>query len=201
MWKNILEQGRPKATIWSMRNACWIPKATNTYPDYVILIAFPLQQWLQERTSVYIVCLVTSLRFTHKSQMKSQGCVCEHFVYRNLLRLSWYRRNMSPNFYLLILFTKICCVYWLIKLLYHSKTQRYGYYENDIAHSLQHCHNSKYLIFYEKLLKDFKCYNFLWVQRRHNCSPAATFTNCVMTLYMLKFGAEILHLNFSTPCR
>jgi len=24
------------------------------------------------------------------------------------------------------------------------------------------------------------------VQRRHNCSPAASFTNCVMTLYLLK---------------
>jgi frataxin-like iron-binding protein CyaY len=31
-----------------------------------------------------------------------------------------------------------------------------------------------------------KCYNFLWVQRRHNCSPEASFANCVMTLYLLK---------------
>jgi hypothetical protein len=27
----------------------WIPKATNTHSEYVILTAFPLQQWLQER--------------------------------------------------------------------------------------------------------------------------------------------------------
>ena len=40
--------------------------------------------------------------------------------------------------------------------------------------------------FQEKLSKVLKCYNFLWVQRRHNCSPAASFTNCVMTLYRLK---------------
>ena len=40
--------------------------------------------------------------------------------------------------------------------------------------------------FQEKSLKVSKCYNFLWVQRRHNCSPAASFTNCVMTLYLLK---------------
>jgi hypothetical protein len=26
-------------------------------------------------------------------------------------------------------------------------------------------------------------YNFLWVQRRHNCSPAASFANYIMTLY------------------
>ena len=28
-------------TVWHMRIACWIPKATNTYSDYVILTAFP----------------------------------------------------------------------------------------------------------------------------------------------------------------
>ena len=38
----------------------------------------------------------------------------------------------------------------------------------------------------EKLLKVSKCYNFLWVQRRQNCSPAASFVNCVMTQYLLK---------------
>ena len=44
MWKNIVERGRPQMTIWSMRIACWIPKATNTHSDCVILIAFPQQQ-------------------------------------------------------------------------------------------------------------------------------------------------------------
>ena len=37
---------RPQKTVWRMRIACWIPKATNTYSEYVILIAFPLQEWL-----------------------------------------------------------------------------------------------------------------------------------------------------------
>jgi hypothetical protein len=32
-----------------LRVACWIPKATNTHSQYVILIAFPLQQRLHER--------------------------------------------------------------------------------------------------------------------------------------------------------
>jgi len=35
-----------------MRIAVWIPKAANTYSEHVILIAFPLQQWLHERASV-----------------------------------------------------------------------------------------------------------------------------------------------------
>jgi hypothetical protein len=33
----------------SMRISCWIPKSTNTYSKYVILIAFPLQPRLHER--------------------------------------------------------------------------------------------------------------------------------------------------------
>ena len=39
-------------TIWRMRISGWVPKATNTHPEYVTLIAFPLQQWLHERASM-----------------------------------------------------------------------------------------------------------------------------------------------------
>jgi hypothetical protein len=35
-----------------MRFACWMTKATDTHSEYVILIAFPQQQWLRERTAV-----------------------------------------------------------------------------------------------------------------------------------------------------
>ena len=45
---NTVEPERPQETIWCLRIACWIPKATNTHSEYVILIAFPLQQWLQK---------------------------------------------------------------------------------------------------------------------------------------------------------
>jgi hypothetical protein len=44
-----------------MRVACWISKATNTHSEYVILTAFLLQQWLNERASIlrctYMACL------------------------------------------------------------------------------------------------------------------------------------------------
>jgi hypothetical protein len=63
MWKNIVEPGRPQMTIRRMRIACWITKNININLQYVILIAFPLPQWLHERTSVLcymcIACLVT----------------------------------------------------------------------------------------------------------------------------------------------
>jgi len=46
-----------------MRIACCIPKGTNTQSEYVILTAFPLQQWLYERARMlgyaYIVVLLT----------------------------------------------------------------------------------------------------------------------------------------------
>jgi len=58
MWKNIVERGRPQMTIWHMRIAYWIPKATNTHSGCVILTAFPLQQRLQEHASLLQVhCL------------------------------------------------------------------------------------------------------------------------------------------------
>ena len=62
MLKNIVEPGRPQMTVWRMRSARQIPKATDAYSEYVILIAFPLQQWLSERASLprctYIACVV-----------------------------------------------------------------------------------------------------------------------------------------------
>jgi hypothetical protein len=46
---------------WRMRFECWIPKAAETNSEYVILIVFPRQQRLQERTSM--------LRHTHIASM------------------------------------------------------------------------------------------------------------------------------------
>ena len=49
--------------MWRMRIECWIRKATNTHSEYVILVNFPRQQWLNERASVlrfmYIACFVS----------------------------------------------------------------------------------------------------------------------------------------------
>jgi len=62
MWSNIAEAGRPGIKILRIRIACWILKSTNTHSQYVILIAFALQQWLHQRASIlrysYIVCHV-----------------------------------------------------------------------------------------------------------------------------------------------
>jgi len=34
MWKNIAEWGSPQMTIWRMRIACWVPKATNAHIQF-----------------------------------------------------------------------------------------------------------------------------------------------------------------------
>jgi len=75
-------------TIWRMRIACWIPKATNTHSQYVIVIAFPLQQRLEESAtslcSTYIahhqahsvlqVCASCRLLFLSKQTTCSPQC-------------------------------------------------------------------------------------------------------------------------------
>ena len=64
MWKNNLEPDRPQMTVPCMSFVCKIPEDTPRQSEYVILIAFPLQQWLHERVSLlrytYIACIVIS---------------------------------------------------------------------------------------------------------------------------------------------
>jgi hypothetical protein len=65
MCKNIVEPDRPQMTIWRMRFLCRIPKVTNSHSEYVIITAFPMQQWLHERTAIlchtYIAFIVLTL--------------------------------------------------------------------------------------------------------------------------------------------
>jgi cyanate permease len=83
MWKRIVQPGKPHMAMWRKHIAYWIPKATNTHSGYVVLIAFSLQQWLHERSSLlrYIILPVLScyLRTPFQLQMlfmprKIVGC-------------------------------------------------------------------------------------------------------------------------------
>jgi len=61
MWKNSVESDKPQMTIIQlMRIACWILKDRGRHSECVIIIVFPLQQWLNKRNlllrSTYIVC-------------------------------------------------------------------------------------------------------------------------------------------------
>jgi hypothetical protein len=53
MWKCFRNgQATVDDIIRCVRCACWVNKATNTHSKYAILIAFPHQQWLNERFSM-----------------------------------------------------------------------------------------------------------------------------------------------------
>jgi hypothetical protein len=73
MCKNIVDPDRRKMTIWRMRIACWVTRAINTHSEYVIFIAFPLQQWLHERASMLrytsIGCIYHNSCWTTRSDM------------------------------------------------------------------------------------------------------------------------------------
>ena len=81
-------------TIWRMRIAYWVTKATNTHSGYVILklLVFTPRQWLHERSSmlryIYIVCLV-------------DGCFC--------LCLCLFGNFCGDNF-VLVFFIGLCSV-------------------------------------------------------------------------------------------
>jgi len=57
MLETMVQPDKLQMTMWRIRIADWIPEATNTHSEYVILTALPLQQWLSGRTSM--------LRFTY----------------------------------------------------------------------------------------------------------------------------------------
>ena len=54
MWKNMVRVGQATDgnIILRMRKVCWIIRATEVHSEYVILIAFPPQQWFREPASV-----------------------------------------------------------------------------------------------------------------------------------------------------
>jgi hypothetical protein len=64
---NVKKCGRARQAtddniIQRMRIACWLTNAIHTHSEYVIVIAFPRQQWLRERASILclyaIACLI-----------------------------------------------------------------------------------------------------------------------------------------------
>jgi hypothetical protein len=64
----MVEPERPHMTIRGMRVACWITKTTDTHSKYVMLVAFPWQQWFRERASMlcytHTSCLSYSIMVT-----------------------------------------------------------------------------------------------------------------------------------------
>jgi hypothetical protein len=79
--------------ILRVRIACWIPKATNTLSECVILVASLLQQWLHEHTSVlrlmFVACLVTFKSYRIYLSVLRVPCDClkDQLLVHNLLQI------------------------------------------------------------------------------------------------------------------
>jgi len=58
MWTGIVETERLQMTIWRRRVAWYMPKATNTHLEYVIFIAFLMQQWLNHSASALLYTIL-----------------------------------------------------------------------------------------------------------------------------------------------
>jgi len=54
-WTNMVERGKPQMTIWPLRIACWIPKATNTHSEFVIFITFLLKNGCTNAPRCYTI--------------------------------------------------------------------------------------------------------------------------------------------------
>jgi len=66
-WKNMVEPRGPQLKISSVLLISWINKATDTHPEYAVLMTFPLQKWLGERGSMLLLCMYFSSCFSQFS--------------------------------------------------------------------------------------------------------------------------------------
>ena len=89
MWRNIVELGKPRMTIWRMRIACWLPKATcEETAGWLIASAV---DWLR---TVHNIC-DESIKFviTNWSIIK---CSISAFIWRSSCKLSQGSRDSFP---------------------------------------------------------------------------------------------------------
>ena len=65
MRKNIVQPARPQVTVWRVRIARWVIKATNTHLEYVIHIASPLKNGCTNAFHCYVIrTLPVLLKYT-----------------------------------------------------------------------------------------------------------------------------------------
>jgi hypothetical protein len=90
-------------TIWRMRFACWMTKAKDTNSEYVTLIAFPLQQWLNECASMLRNTYTAYLASLNALTMSLQAVPMAVTIYNTLctqsgIKSSTYRKScLAPS--------------------------------------------------------------------------------------------------------
>ena len=63
MGTNFVQPGRPQMTIWRMRVACWITKATNTHSEYIILTTYQCNNGYTNAPQYYVARTLRDLLF------------------------------------------------------------------------------------------------------------------------------------------
>jgi len=105
MWENVVEQYTEQMTKWCIHIACWIPKATNTHTGCIIIIAFPLQHRLHERTSMIRYTYIAFLFLSKISSgnlglqttfMQTRTYVCAKPVPVSTLKMSLFTLPVCP---------------------------------------------------------------------------------------------------------
>jgi len=98
MWKNILDSDSIRRQYGACAlHAGYLRLQTHTHSQYVILIDFPLQQWLRERTSMLRLhkhCLSCCSKHTKMDNVQKVWQLCRVF------------RTSNPSFY------KLCSWCW-----------------------------------------------------------------------------------------
>jgi len=96
MWKSTVQPNRSQITICCVHLACWKRKATDTHSKYVILNAFPWQQWLLELTSNIIYTLPVLL-YCRRGDVQAVCSRSAHAVTKSFrIRGEWQFHMYSP---------------------------------------------------------------------------------------------------------
>jgi hypothetical protein len=99
---------------WRKRITSRVPKTTNTHSEYVILTAFPLQQWLHERASMlrytYIACLVLVLCIKPHSLTNDSSLNSYYLFIHTSLLVTIYITFISQTPSLMLPFHIVCHV-------------------------------------------------------------------------------------------
>jgi len=89
-------------TVWCMCCACSLTKATDAHSEYVILVAFPWQQWLRENTTQgYII---------HTLPVLSNSLAYIHTCVQSAISLTPYVSSITTEVLWLYTFHLISCL-------------------------------------------------------------------------------------------
>jgi hypothetical protein len=122
-------------TIWRVWIACWKPKASNTHSEYVLLIVFPLQQWLDELALMvpYTYSTLTALFILSSCDSKGQLISPDAREIKNLVfeqKLCTIPQQMFIKFLLInsqIFYVQCTQDYCFVSFQFTNETTRFLY--------------------------------------------------------------------------